>query len=555
MFFCVVLWPLFLWSLLLWQLPPRDRPKPAAGTATVSGRVADRETGQPLRWIRIEFRRQAIGEYAVVETETGVDGRYEITDLPAGEYRVTAAPAEYRTGYQPKTFQVDEPASFYLEPPLELKPGQVRRDIDFALARTYAIEGQVTNEQGDPLSDVSVYAEREGTGTTPLTGTDDRGHFRLFGVAPGSWRVCAHAGDDQGAERAVTGDILRTRFVTTCAPAAAPIRNSDIGGVSIVLQRQRAYTVSGYVIDSAGTAVSNAAVRLERVVKGNLRFGSEARVEVSGGMFVARGVTPGEYVLRAIVDEPWDPFVRRSPFAGPRQFGFATVQVDAADVRDLAIALREGTRIAGRVVFDGEPKPATAGQLGIYGGHAPDAPQVYREMNTLRAPVRQDLTFELERLHGPIVLSVSDAPSGWIVKSIRYAGAEIHGEATEFKDGPEARNIEVVLTNRTAALTARPVDKDGRPARAVILLAPAKPSRWRVRRIAPMSPGRDGYAIFSLLLPDDYLVAAVAADEIAAVVRDDDALARIAERAERLTLAAGDHPVMDVRVVTARQEP
>lgn len=44
------------------QGQPRDAPKSEAATATVSGRVTDRETGTPVRRATIALREPALGE-------------------------------------------------------------------------------------------------------------------------------------------------------------------------------------------------------------------------------------------------------------------------------------------------------------------------------------------------------------------------------------------------------------------------------------------------------------------------------------------------------------
>ncbi|MBH30415.1 MAG: hypothetical protein CMG71_00295 [Candidatus Marinimicrobia bacterium] len=61
--------------------------------------------------------------------------------------------------------------------------------IDFRLVSPNSfIEGTVTDDQGEIMADLRVWAEREGRGGFTETRTDDTGHFRL-GVAAGRWRM------------------------------------------------------------------------------------------------------------------------------------------------------------------------------------------------------------------------------------------------------------------------------------------------------------------------------------------------------------------------------
>src|SRR5687767_1327025 len=176
--------------------PPRDTPKPkTAATAAVTGRVTDRETGAPVRRITVAlFSPDGRDRF---ETSTGVDGRYEFSAVPAGDYYATASPGEYSARYATRSFGLDlsSGAAFGQPPPLALKAGEVRRDVDFALDRTFAIEGRVVNEYGEPLAQVMAGVERiDRPGGFRTLRTDDRGFFRLYGLVPGAYRVCAEAG-------------------------------------------------------------------------------------------------------------------------------------------------------------------------------------------------------------------------------------------------------------------------------------------------------------------------------------------------------------------------
>src|SRR2546425_5982315 len=68
------------------QTPPRDaRPVAQAGTAIIRGRVVAAEDDRPLRRVQLKFTSQSR------TTSTDEDGRYEMTNLPAGRYTVTAS--------------------------------------------------------------------------------------------------------------------------------------------------------------------------------------------------------------------------------------------------------------------------------------------------------------------------------------------------------------------------------------------------------------------------------------------------------------------------------
>ncbi len=71
------------------------------------------------------------------EGVTDAEGRYEIIGLPAGDYYATAGPDEFGAGYQSRAFGRDDSTpSLPFRPPLSLKAGERRADVDFALARS-----------------------------------------------------------------------------------------------------------------------------------------------------------------------------------------------------------------------------------------------------------------------------------------------------------------------------------------------------------------------------------------------------------------------------------
>ena len=536
--------------------PPRDSPKPKAATAAVSGRVTDRETGKPVRRASIQlFSPDGQNRF---ETSTDADGRYEFPAVPAGEYYAVASPGEHSASYQSKSFGVEQPsaASFGRPPPLELKSGETRRAVDFALDRTFAIEGRVVNEYGEPMADVLAGVERINPpgGGRSLT-TDDRGAFRLYGLGPGEYRLCASAGqrfDDLA--HPTSGDVLQTGYPKTCHPATTgnaaargvTITASDVLGVVIQMQRTRAYTLSGRIVHESGAPVEKASVTVERVEDGILES-APTRVELGHSSFTARGLTPGEYLIRAAVQDPTD-----APGMMPRELAYVPVTIDAADVTGVTVMTARGVDLAGRIVFDGDPKPSLRGvRLMITGQRDPETQRLYRNLRMPSAAVKPDLTFDLPRLYGPVIVRPVGLPEEWIVKSVRYGNVDITDVPTEFGHGPESRSVEVIVTNRTATFTARPVDENGQPAtNAVVLLVPTDPARWRGGTVAPLLAARkDDTVRFPRRLPGEYFIMAVPAPDVGRVLRSADVLRDLTTRAQRLTLIENENPTIDIRLL------
>src|SRR5687768_10399736 len=77
--------------------PPRDatQQRASTGTAVIRGRVLAGDTGRPLRRAQITLRGGFGGQPRT--TSTGLDGRYELRDLPAGRFTLEVKRSSYLT--------------------------------------------------------------------------------------------------------------------------------------------------------------------------------------------------------------------------------------------------------------------------------------------------------------------------------------------------------------------------------------------------------------------------------------------------------------------------
>ena len=123
---------------------------------------------------------------------TDAEGRYELTQLPAGRYHLKAK----RGGYVEVAYGQRRP--FERGRPLELGDKAVLQNIDFALPPGAVVTGRVVDEIGEPVAHVGVALARRRyiDGARRLvaesgSSTDDRGEFRIFGVPPGDYVIVA----------------------------------------------------------------------------------------------------------------------------------------------------------------------------------------------------------------------------------------------------------------------------------------------------------------------------------------------------------------------------
>jgi len=202
------------------------------GTAAVAGVVTtDDRTPRPLRRARVTLTRtEGTGNFAQ-NVATDDEGRFTFVGLAAGRYTLQAT----KGGYVRSAFgggRIDRRAT-----PLSLADGQRMTGVALQLTRGAVIAGTITDETGVPAVGVAVavmqYRMQPGgtrtlepptdVGTVVSDQTDDRGSYRIFGLAAGDYAVVATPrlpgpGSDV---RAMTDTDIRGALQST-ASAARP---------------------------------------------------------------------------------------------------------------------------------------------------------------------------------------------------------------------------------------------------------------------------------------------------------------------------------------------
>lgn len=558
---------LFLGGAQLTPQPPpptitRDTPgasEAQTGKAVIRGRVTERDTGRPVARAIVMLESPAIRrspQEGPLQSRTDSEGRYEFTGLAAGEYGLTVRPDEYRAVYLPQMFGEDQPADFRrMRRPrgFTLAEGQVRDDTNVALWRAFAIEGRVVDEFGEPLTGVPVRPRLAETGrNVPTSGpfefhSDDRGLFRIFGLHPGRYYVCANFQSYSSPFNAADTD----RYVETCHPAATAddmaqpitLANGDIGGVEIRVQRTRAFTVSGTAVDSSGDPLQSGHVNLMQFDRDGGSGGGSIEVR-EGGRFIARGLTPGEYAIQANTRPPWGPNDTEDG-----ELAHVPFRINSANVENLVVVTRKTSRVRGRVIFE----DATQGP--------PAGPMIVRTitdfesgMTMMRRPpeatVETDLTFELSGLFEPTLVTLSGAPAGWVVNTVRYKGRDVTDAYVDFTGARDGDLLDITLTNRVARVSGRVVDDSSKPTQdAVVMLLRAEPSGHSARLFRSLPAGNDGAFKIGPIRPGEYLiVAVVGADMIIQPRARKKYIERIAAVAHRIAVAENEDQVVELRV-------
>ncbi|MBI4266508.1 MAG: carboxypeptidase regulatory-like domain-containing protein [Acidobacteria bacterium] len=466
-------------ALLLASLPlvagrqaPRDPRDPDRGTGLIQGRVAVSDTGLPLR--RAQIRASARGVPLARFASTDAEGRFELRDLAAGRWTLTASRAGYvtqRLGQPPPTVgmvtslgggmaALDERSAVGARL-IDIGPGTRFTGADFALVRGGAINGRVFDEVSEPVAGAQVTVLRSqfdrgrrllvSTGTAGQT--DDRGAFRVFGLPPGEYYVSATLRasplesadllpDASGTLRPDVITYAPTYFPGTTNVAEAQPLALGVGqeaDVTISLLPSRLAVVSGTVIASNGLPLGNGRVTLAAVSEPGAPelTGGSAGTVLPDGSFVLANVVPGSYLLE----------VRAGTGRANAEPEVASVPitVGGADMTGLTISTGPGTTITGTVAADRAGARLPAGiEISGESMRGPGMP-------TMSAQVSTPGTFRLSAMMGPWTVRVTGLPDGWSVKSIELDGTDVTDRSVDFM-GNQQIAARVVLTDRVTEL-------------------------------------------------------------------------------------------------------
>ena len=436
-----------------------QQPAPPAGTAVVRGRVTGADTVRPLRRAQVVLIASGAGG-ARRTVNTDNEGRYEVKDLVAGQYTVSVN----RSGYLSMQYGQQRPLESAR--PLQVNEGQAVDRIDFTLPRAGAITGRVTDEAGDPIAGVLVFAMRpfyfEGRRQLmPLIAapqaSDDAGRYRLYGLVPGTYVVMARSRETWTVHTKGITEVMGfqpTYFPGTSSASQAKCVTVAVGqtvaDADFALVPGHAASISGIAVDSAGRPLQSVGLGQEfrsPIGLGAANFGGLTTTVGPDGRFTFRNIPAGEWVVRAsnrAADRP--------------ETAAVPIVVDGVDLDNISVVTSAGWSVTGQFVTDnGTPPPFPRERIAIMG-----RPRAAPTPVAGRGEVSGDWTFTIRDVVGQARLQV-DPPDGWTVKAIWHDGREITDTPIDLKSGEVLSGVQVVLTDRVT--TVRPAV--GRQRRAV----------------------------------------------------------------------------------------
>lgn len=343
-------------SICLWaQSTNKDTPKVPHGS--ISGRITIKDKGAP--GVAIGLRRgDGLPPFEQFQrTATDQDGYYKISNLAPGSYSIVICVPAY---VMPDSRNSDKQKG------VVVGEGENVEGINFALVRGGVITGRVTDADERPIVDqqVNVYpAEmfdqriQRMVYAVGSVQTDDRGIYRVFGLAPGRYKVAVGRSDN---EMNVTYSQPRNVFYkqvfhpNESDQAKASIvevsEGSEAKNVDITVGRTvPTFSASGQLVDENGQAVPNFRFGLQRQLGERVEYSNNSAAANSRGEFIVEGLVPGRYSV----------FLFSNQTNGRRVEPLSFDVVDH-DVAGLTVKLTTGVSISGVVVLENSDKAVLA---------------------------------------------------------------------------------------------------------------------------------------------------------------------------------------------------
>jgi hypothetical protein len=473
-------------------------PKPE--TCRIEGQVVNAATGESVKKAEVVLFRAGAGQSQRYTAVTAAGGRFAMRDIEPGRYRLMVG----RSGYA--RLEYGARAAGRPGVTLSLDPGQDIGDIVFRVAPQAVITGRAVDEDGDPVPNIQVQAlyYRFVRGRRQMqpwsVDTNDLGEYRLFGLPPGRYYLCATSYEEMSRARySGAQSYAPTYYPGTGNFASATAIDLRAGavlrGIDITVLKTRLARVRGHLVNALTKQPPNG-VRVWLAARGDIGGRMTFGMPIDDqGAFELPGVTPGAYYLEA--SEQVD---------GKTYSARLALDVGESDVDNISAELVPSFELKGQLRVEGRP-PASLTEARV----SLDAGEIGRSIGQTGA----DGSFTLTNIApDEYRLNVSGVSEDYYVKSARLGDKDVLDAALDLSRGA-AGSLDVVLSANGGQIEGVVLNAEEQPAMgAVVALVPDEPrralagwykqvttdqyGRFTVRGIAP-----GGYKLFAWEDVDD----------------------------------------------------
>ncbi len=333
------------------------------GTAVITGRVTMGGKGAANVMVALYPMEFSPDRSAVTRGTTDAEGNYRLTGVPAGRYNIVAITPAY-IGTSENMFGGTGKA-------INVADGETVEKIDFALQRGGVITGRVREDDGSPVIGERIQLNAVGQQGNPrgffsdnpfMYETDDRGVYRLYGIAPGKYTVSVGEAMEEGSVRfgfGGRGYYSRTFYPGTTDASKATVieigEGTEVTNADIMLGRKsRSFTATGRVVDESGKPVAGAQVGHGALVNDGKDMGGSGwgSLSDSEGRFRLDGLLPGRYAAFVWSEGNAENYSEASKF-----------EITDGDVSGLEIVVRRGASLSGVAVMEGTTDPKILAKL------------------------------------------------------------------------------------------------------------------------------------------------------------------------------------------------
>jgi hypothetical protein len=481
----------------------QDRQTSENGAAQATGAISGSVTleGHPQGGISIYLRcsTSKSARDATISKKTDAAGRYSFDGLTPGECEVQADALSRGANKQTRKILIGA--------------GENITGVDFSFSKGGVITGRVTDSDGRPVvrgyvrtnrvrqeSDQSPPPESTLDGDCPL---DDRGVYRIFGLAPGTYEVYYGPGFASSSQ-----SLSQTYYPSTTDKEKASMvvvtAGEETTGVNIVpakATRSKTFKASGRLINrETGQPMPDIEIMAfdeDRTGAPPAPRGPHGARSDARGNFTIERLEPGSYSLSA-----------RS-HNGPAWFSDdVEFAITDGDVAGLEMQLYRGGSISGTVTIEGTSDPAVLGmlnQLTLDARVAPSGPNI-----------STDGGFRVTGIDpGNVRVSVYGPGHKFSVVRVEKEGVDL-GQSVTVASGEEVTGLRVIVLYCDGSIRGQVKVVGGSLQPGVLMRVIADPPGMRNDQLlfsmtlpGAVEPDLRGRFIISNLKPGDHQVALV----------------------------------------------
>ncbi|MGA7461164.1 MAG: carboxypeptidase-like regulatory domain-containing protein [Candidatus Korobacteraceae bacterium] len=507
------------------QQPPAPAAAQQASTASapaqhgfrIAGTVVNSLTGQaiPAASVAIAPTSERTDRDISKSITTGADGRFSFAGLSQGKYSLMAA----ARGFSLQYFEHHDPFASAIA----VGPDIESDHLVFRLQPDASIEGQVTDENNDPVQNALVRlfqttTEEGQQKTVPITQaqTDDQGEYRIGHLAPGTYYLAVSArpwyAQNFGPGRTHTDGDARAAQDATALDVTYPLTfyggsydSASATPLTLTAGEKTSADITLHAVPSlhlrihTGSNESSVLGKMvfprisQRIFQGYLDSVFNAPDSwVAPGVIEISGLAPGHYV----VEMP--PSTGLNDKAGGRAW---YREVDLSGDADITASEGPGfATVSGSILFTDSRVPIHA-SIRLFN---PDTGETFRsDINE-----RGQFDFNADDVRPGRYMFALEGASGLFLQKLSATGAKVAGRTIEMTNAGNVR-ISCIASHGAALVQGTALRNDQPYAGAMIVLVPQDPANNGplFRRDQSDSDGT-----FSLpnVVPGQYTVIAIA---------------------------------------------